>query len=165
MTEAHANGRINQWTEEKVKELNRLIDTGHSGNQIALILGATRNAVVGKVHRLGRRMSGEPYTPAITNPRRVRPRLMIYRTYAAFAPEYDMCAEATQPKEVSTSDPCDLMGLTTQTCHWPLWNDHDAKDKKYCGAPSAGKVYCKEHATAAMAIRRKAANPQPFLLP
>ncbi len=40
MTETlHVNHLKTQWTEERVKELNRLLDTGHSGSQIALALG------------------------------------------------------------------------------------------------------------------------------
>ncbi len=91
--------------------------------------------------------------------------MVIYRTYAAFAPEYEMCAEATKPRELSTSEPCDLLGLTTHTCHWPLWDSPDDKDKLYCGADSGGKVYCKEHTATATAIHRRAVNPRPFLLP
>mgnify|MGYP005991656285 CR=1 FL=1 len=41
------------WTNEKVKKLKELWTKGHTASQIADILGdTTRNAVIGKAHRL-----------------------------------------------------------------------------------------------------------------
>ena len=45
---------ISKWTHDRVELLTKLWDEGHSGNQIAKLLGGTtRNAVIGKIHRLG----------------------------------------------------------------------------------------------------------------
>jgi GcrA cell cycle regulator len=42
------------WTDERVEKLKELWGDGMSASQIAKILGGvTRNAVIGKVHRLG----------------------------------------------------------------------------------------------------------------
>ena len=42
------------WTEERVEQLKALWTEGLSASQIARVLGGvTRNAVIGKVHRLG----------------------------------------------------------------------------------------------------------------
>ena len=42
------------WTDERVEVLKKLWAEGHSASQIAKQLGGvTRNAVIGKVHRLG----------------------------------------------------------------------------------------------------------------
>jgi len=41
------------WTEEKVKKLKELWTKGHTASEIAGLLGdTTRNAVIGKAHRL-----------------------------------------------------------------------------------------------------------------
>ena len=42
------------WTEERIKELRQLWSEGQSASKIAERLGGvTRNAVIGKIHRLG----------------------------------------------------------------------------------------------------------------
>lgn len=52
------------WTDDRVEKLKELWSDGMSASQIAKILGGvTRNAVIGKVHRLGLSNRG-PTTPA-----------------------------------------------------------------------------------------------------
>lgn len=41
------------WTPDKVQQMEALIQQNKSGSEIAAILGVTRNAVVGKAHRMG----------------------------------------------------------------------------------------------------------------
>lgn len=55
------------WTEDRTETLKRMWSEGYSGGQIADRLGLTRNAVIGKVHRLG--LSGRyvPHRKAPTN--------------------------------------------------------------------------------------------------
>jgi GcrA cell cycle regulator len=49
------------WTDDRVEQLKKLWEGGLSASQIAAELGnVTRNAVIGKVHRLG--LSGRPST-------------------------------------------------------------------------------------------------------
>src|SRR5438094_10225878 len=56
------------WTDERVETLKKLWTEGLSASQIAAELGGiTRNAVIGKVHRLG--LSGRAKSPASTTPR------------------------------------------------------------------------------------------------
>ncbi|MDO5606097.1 MAG: GcrA family cell cycle regulator [Paracoccus sp. (in: a-proteobacteria)] len=55
------------WTDERVETLRRMWSEGQSASQIAKELGGvTRNAVIGKVHRLGlsNRDEAEPEAPA-----------------------------------------------------------------------------------------------------
>src|SRR3954453_16508606 len=62
------------WTDYRVEQLKKLWEAGLSASQIAAELGnVTRNAVIGKVHRLG--LSGPakaPSSPA-PPPRKARP--------------------------------------------------------------------------------------------
>ena len=61
------------WTEERVEQLRTLWTEGLSASQIARVLGGvTRNAVIGKVHRLG--LSGRAKSPSSATPRPRKPR-------------------------------------------------------------------------------------------
>ena len=60
------------WTEERVEQLKKLWSDGLSASQIAGELGnVTRNAVIGKVHRLG--LSGRAKNPGSAAPRPRKP--------------------------------------------------------------------------------------------
>ena len=65
------------WTDERVETLKKLWLDGLSASQIAKSLGGvTRNAVIGKVHRLGLSGRATPSQPARTTfkaPRPARP--------------------------------------------------------------------------------------------
>jgi len=65
------------WTDERVDVLKKLWLEGLSASQIAKQLGGvTRNAVIGKVHRLGlsgREAPSQPARPAFKAPRQPRP--------------------------------------------------------------------------------------------
>ncbi|MGV6875425.1 GcrA family cell cycle regulator [Pseudochelatococcus sp. B33] len=61
----------NTWTDERVEQLRKLWSDGLSASQIATeIGGVSRNAVIGKVHRLG--LSGRAKAPVAATPRPVR---------------------------------------------------------------------------------------------
>src|SRR5438445_833919 len=60
--------RLMSWTDERVELLKKLWQDGLSASQIAGELGGiTRNAVIGKVHRLG--LSGRAKSPSSSAPR------------------------------------------------------------------------------------------------
>src|SRR5262247_872403 len=64
---------IASWTDERVELLKKLWSDGLSASQIAAELGGiTRNAVIGKVHRLG--LSGRAKSPSAAVPRPRKPR-------------------------------------------------------------------------------------------
>jgi len=44
---------IETWTTERVEQLQSFVVAGMSCSQIAAQIGVTRNAVIGKIHRLG----------------------------------------------------------------------------------------------------------------
>src|SRR5262245_40202895 len=91
------------WTDERVERLKKLWSDGLSASQIAAELGGiTRNAVIGKVHRLG--LSGRAKSPSLAapRPRKTRTHTHMLRvprpvlrgiTALAQAFEYDVEAE------------------------------------------------------------------------
>jgi len=119
------------WTDERVETLKKLWAEGHSASRIAAELGGiTRNAVIGKVHRLG--LSGRAKSPSSAAPRPRKPRaaahmLRISRpsirgnTALAHAFELDMEPEA-QPIDnvIPIGQRRSLLELTEDTCRWPI---------------------------------------------
>src|SRR5205814_8605326 len=68
------------WSDDRVEQLKKLWESGLSASQIAAELGnVTRNAVIGKVHRLG--LSGRAKSPssAAPRPRKARPTQQMMR--------------------------------------------------------------------------------------
>ena len=90
------------WTDERVELLKKLWADGLSASQIAAELGGiTRNAVIGKVHRLG--LSGRAKSPSSAAPRprkaRAHPHMLrvsrpAMRGNTALAHAYDYEVEA-----------------------------------------------------------------------
>src|ERR1700737_1309177 len=72
---------LQTWTDERVELLKKLWGDGLSASQIAGELGGiTRNAVIGKVHRLG--LSGRAKAPSAAAPRQRKQRTPghVFRT-------------------------------------------------------------------------------------
>jgi GcrA cell cycle regulator len=161
------------WTDERVELLKKLWGDGLSASQIAAELGSvTRNAVIGKVHRLG--LSGRAKAPApqpARAPRRTAPPpqatqashqraapraapAAIVRGNTVLAPAYAMetVAEAAldvRPVEqvvIPLSRRVRIMELREGMCRWPI-GDPTHEDFAYCGNDCGlGKPYCSNHA-------------------
>jgi GcrA cell cycle regulator len=115
------------WTDERVEMLKKLWTDGLSASQIAAELGGiTRNAVIGKVHRLG--LSGRAKSPssAAPRPRKARQHQHMMRVSrpsargnTALAHAYDLDAEP-EPELVDNVVPMGqrrtLLELTEETC-------------------------------------------------
>jgi GcrA cell cycle regulator len=144
------------WTDERVELLKKLWTDGLSASQIAGELGGlTRNAVIGKVHRLG--LSGRAKAPssATPRPRKMRPPMMrtarpamrgntALATHAA--PMYELEPE---PELIDNIIPlgqrCSILELTEATCHWPI-GDPGTPEFFFCGGKAGnGLPYCAYH--------------------
>ncbi len=149
------------WTNERVELLKKLWTEGHSASQIANELGGvTRNAVIGKVHRLG--LSGRAKAPAAAaKPRRSRstgtsstrspsqPQTQgatVLKAEAVPAPVAVAKPEAEPIAElVPISERATILSLTERTCKWPI-GDPGSEDFYFCGRNSdAGVPYCAHH--------------------
>lgn len=148
------------WTEERVELLKKLWADGLSASQIAGELGGiTRNAVIGKVHRLG--LSGRGKTtnqqPKARKPRSTQPsRPSQPRSIGNTALKVDY-APAPKPVAVPRPTPVEelvipveeratILTLTEQSCKWPI-GDPSSTDFYFCGRHSdPGVPYCEHHA-------------------
>jgi GcrA cell cycle regulator len=143
------------WTDERVETLKKLWGDGLSASQIAAELGGiTRNAVIGKVHRLG--LSGRAKSPTAAAPRQRKPRAThmmrvsrpAVRGNTALAPAFEYEVEA-EPEVVENVVPIGqrrtLLELNEGTCRWPI-GDPGATDFFFCGGPAhTAGPYCAYH--------------------
>ncbi len=104
------------WTEERVARLRDLWITGFSASQVAERLGGvTRNAVIGKVHRLG--LSGRP-SPI----KKVLEKPIVVR-----------------------KEPPPVLGEVERPCQWPFGHPGEPDFYFCRRESMAGKPYCPEH--------------------
>ena len=148
------------WTDQRVELLKQLWIEGLSASQIAAALGGiTRNAVIGKVHRLG--LSGRAKAPSSAPPRPRRPRAPSHPMGSAFRfhgnaalarlPEPDFePALRYEPLPEPEPEPmvCErvtILDLRECMCRWPL-GDPGREDFRFCGTrTNPGAPYCQHH--------------------
>jgi GcrA cell cycle regulator len=142
MTEA-----VMGWTDDRVSTLKKLWLEGLSASQIAKQLGGvTRNAVIGKVHRLGlsgRAAPSQPQRPAFKPQRLARP------APPAPQPIRRMATAPTPPVEpvhrIEGPGSATVLTLGAHMCKWPI-GDPSSEEFTFCGGRVAQGVYCKTHA-------------------
>ena len=139
------------WNDERVELLKKLWAEGLSASQIASKMGGvTRNAVIGKVHRLG--LSGRA-TPAKPQrgveqrearvPEKVQPTAGLTKpVFESYLSEPDFVA----PVVLSGGDLATVSTLSRNMCKWPI-GDPASDDFHFCGQSTpTGKSYCPYHA-------------------
>jgi GcrA cell cycle regulator len=162
------------WTDERVETLKKLWADGLSASQIAAELGGiTRNAVIGKVHRLG--LSGRAKSPssAAPRPRKTRPHAQhmmrvsrpAIRGNTALAHAYEMEVES-EPELIDNVIPMGqrrtLLELTEETCRWPI-GDPGSADFFFCGGQSIATLpYCTYHSRVAYQPANMRRDRRPF---
>ncbi|GAA6211120.1 GcrA family cell cycle regulator [Hyphomicrobiales bacterium 4NK60-0047b] len=150
------------WTDERVEVLTKLWAEGLSASQIAGRLGGvTRNAVIGKVHRLG--LSGRA-TTSRAKPARARkhkaarqtnsPRLGLFsnsntalRTIStpSDAPKEEPFRSQFVELEIPEEERVDLVDLKECQCRWPIGDPQDG-NFHFCGKKKTeGTPYCEYH--------------------
>lgn len=151
------------WTDERVATLKKLWLDGLSASQIAKQLGGTtRNAVIGKVHRLGLAERGLPSAPRLgARPaRKPRPvQVARPRPAVAAAPRARVssirCETVSLPGTVAS-----VADLGAGCCKWPI-GDVDKDDFAFCGRAAAG-IYCVEHARVAYQPRTRMSSANEY---
>jgi len=132
-----------RWTPEKEEKLRQYWKKGHSGSQIASILGnTTRNAVIGKVFRLklssritSKKLEGKKSTEKNNSPETKTQKLGRKAKFKALL--LDKNFEQENPKK--------LTELTDDTCRWPIGHPYE-KDFYFCGRKPLEKFpYCNLH--------------------
>ena len=130
------------WTDEKVEKLKELWTKGHTASQIAAALGdTTRNAVIGKAHRLNL----EARAPSKHSGASVSRENKQIRRGPAPTSRKAKFQSILLDKNFEPENPKSLEELTDTTCKWPI--GHPNEEKFYfCGRKPEGEFpYCKLH--------------------
>lgn len=142
-----------QWGPQRVTDLKKLWSDGFSASQIADELGGlTRNAVIGKVNRLG--LSGRvKKTCSTPRPRRVPTPHGHWQVKKIAAKAGATLIEPELPPisviddEIPLARRKQLLELTAHSCRWIVGDP--SKEHFYCGDESAdlygGRPYCASH--------------------
>ena len=133
------------WTPEKTEQLKKLWNEGHTASQIAGMLGdgISRNAVIGKSHRLG--LAGRSHSRNI----------YIQKSENKFHHKNSVPLKRLRKprglraiiieKDFEPENPTSLENLNEKTCRWPIGHPDEA-NFYFCGRnPMEERVYCKLH--------------------
>ena len=143
------------WDDNNVSELRELWDQGLPTAQIGKLLGFTKNAVVGKAHRIGLERRPSPIRRTAVKPDRKKARSPIIPKLN-FEVKKDEVKE--NPVHQQTFQPL-VKNLFTKSvkrgCEWPEGHP-DESDFKFCGKERfEDKPYCIDHCAVAYVIPEK----------
>ena len=132
------------WNPEREEKLKQLWKKGHSGSQIARLLGdgATRNSVLGKSFRL------KLQSRAVT--KKTTPRTNTEKDNSPEIKDQKLGRKAKfkallLDKNFEQENPKKLEELTKETCRWPIGHPYEEKFY-FCGRKPMEKFsYCKLH--------------------
>jgi GcrA cell cycle regulator len=128
----------NVWPQERTRRLVALVAQGYSARQVGAALGVTRNAAIGKIHRMGLQLLTVRKPAAVRKPRKrwikmTRPRAL---------------PPPPAPEVAPANGPIGIMELTAFTCRWPFG---ERAPFRFCGTTKpAGGPYCREHTAIAV---------------
>ena len=127
---AAPNGTVHEWTEDDIATLRKRWGEGRSISQIGRELGVSRNAIAGKVKRLGLSKRASPIRPGSPKPGRtpVLPK-----------------PTPTERAVAHNGPGIPLVERKTSECGWIIG---EPRDFRCCGAPTIpGRDWCESHAS------------------
>ncbi len=134
-----------KWTDERCAELRRQLASIErpSARQIGVGLGISRNAVIGKVERLGLNLPNHGDHNNKRTFRKIAPAKITVRP--TMRPEPPMPPQPVDDQAIPQAQRRTLLELGSETCRWPCGNPGDS-DFFFCGAtPEDGRPYCSAH--------------------
>jgi GcrA cell cycle regulator len=167
------------WTDERIGLLKKMWKEGKSAAEIAKTLGkgVTRNAVIGKAHRMG--LSGRPSpikkpAPAAkekgaapAQPRKEAAPKDVKKPSLPNAGKAGSPALAKEAEELKKIEKeivplgggVSLLELTERMCKWPIGDPREA-DFTFCGRGiRVGTPYCPDHASMAYQSSSRSRGP------
>ena len=137
------------WTTERLERLKSGLEAGLSCREIAVDIGVSRNAVIGKLSRLNltREPSGDTRPPARKKDaaERARREPKPRQQYRLLQALYQGAQPVIVDDPIPTTHCCSLFELTETRCRWPI-NTPGTEYFCFCGnTPAAGLPYCPGH--------------------
>ncbi len=142
------------WTINSISKLKKLWNKELSTTDIGKKLGFSKNAVVGKAHRLGLKSRSTSVVKKIKRKRVIKtkakaPIKSIIKTKKTSSDKQKINKKTTPSKIIG------IMDLKKEMCRWPL-GDPRSSDFSFCGNPTfKSKPYCLTHCTEAYALSAK----------
>ncbi|QOZ26254.1 GcrA family cell cycle regulator [Bradyrhizobium sp. CCBAU 51753] len=131
------------WTPERIDQLKSYFAAGLSCRDIAVNIGVSRNAVIGKLSRLN-------LTRTSPEERRARRKRSSHPAQKSTAKQPFQIRHAVYDQEpddapIVSANHCSLLELSEQHCRWPI-STPGAEDFCFCGnTPLGGMPYCSGH--------------------
>ncbi len=154
------------WTEDRVEILTKLWAEGLSASQIAKQLGGvTRNAVIGKVHRLGLSGRAKPSRPKTVSKSKTTTRRVASKPRAPRKPapvvQEPPAPPPVEAKPLPNGEYATILTIRDHMCKWPI-GDPASSDFRFCGRRiKAGEPYCEAHCSVAyQPSRRRGSGPK-----
>ena len=143
------------WNDDNVARLKELWDQGLPTAQIGKLLGFTKNAVVGKAHRIGLERRPSPIRRTAVKPDRKKARSPIVPKLN-FDAINEESKETLKPQQNLNPTIKNLFtNHTKRGCEWPEGHP-DESDFKFCGKDRfEDKPYCLDHCAVAYVIPEK----------
>lgn len=142
-------GATDFWTDERTAGLKERWDAGYTAAAIALSMGTTRGAVIGKAGRLGLKRSAE-YIAEVQR-RAAKLGGAVIKARAQVKPPKAPKSKPVNPASKPQSDGAPakkwqvpFIKAGADQCRYPLWQS-PARTGLVCGAPSQGKAFCAYH--------------------
>lgn len=130
------------WTEERVVQLKAMHHRGCSSSEIGRALKTTRNAVIGKLHRMGIRRA----IPNITAQLEGKAAIVGLKAKGEKViklPRFPMDKRHVSRPVPQVCEPVSLLDLRPCHCRFPV--SGEGADTLFCGAPKQQGAYCKPH--------------------
>lgn len=125
------------WSEDRLETLKSLWRAGLSASEVAHTLGnVSRNAVIGKIHRLG--LAGRAGSACVTRTRPPRgPRSSAHSPIVAVVEQ--------EPFKFEDGTFVTMHTIKSSMCRWPI-GDPKTSTFHFCGrSPKPGSPYCEAH--------------------
>ena len=150
------------WDNENVERLRDLWDQGLPTAQIGKLLGFTKNAVVGKAHRIGLERRPSPIRRTAVKPDRKKARSPIMPKLNFENNENQKKEKLNETNNLRTSVKNPFALNQKRGCEWPIGHP-DEQDFHFCHKERFGeKPYCQEHCAIAYVIPEKEEAARPI---